>query len=152
MESSALTPIIILALLIIAGLMAWASTLLYRLYRSTGTQDIPAVASDSPAKQKARMSVVVLAKGALSQQVDTTEAAIRIATLLDYLDNGNRPRQLYAPIFHLNEATAHIPRLEQWRKLGRAEQKQYREQMQQLERQQPQQLRDTLQRLVDDFS
>jgi hypothetical protein len=152
MENSALTPVIILALGIIAGLTAWAGTLLYQLYRSSRAQGISEVASDSPAKQQARMSVVVLAKSALSQQVDTTEAAIRIATLLDYLDNGNRPRQHYAPIFHLSEATAHIPRLEQWRKLSRAEQKQYREQMQQLEKQQPQQLRDSLQRLVDDFS
>ncbi len=152
MESSTLTPFIILAFVIIVGLTAWASALLYRVYSSSRAQGSPAEASDSPAKQQARMSVVVLAKGALSQQVDTTEAAIRIATLLDYLDNGNRPRQHYAPIFHLSEATAHIPRLEQWRNLGRAEQRQYREQMQQLEKQQPQQLRDSLQRLVDDFS
>lgn len=152
MESSNLTPFITLAILIIAGLIAWACTLLYKLYRSGKNKELPTQESDSPARQQARKSIVVLAKGALSKQVDITEASIRIATLLDYLDHGNRPRQQYAQVFHLCEATAHIPRLEQWRKLDRAEQKAYRKQMQQLEQQQPQQLQDTLQRLVADFS
>ncbi len=151
METSTLTPLVTIALLVIAGLFTWAISLLWRLYRARSTHNEPTPETDNPARRQARMSIVVLARGALSHQVDTTEAAIRIATLLDYLDDGNRPRQRYAPVFHLSEATAHIPRLGQWQELDRSEKRKYRKQMQELERQQPQQMRETLQRLVSDF-
>ncbi len=152
MESSSLTPVITIAILIIAGLFTWAISLLWQLFRASRTHQQSPTPTDTLARRQARMSIVVLARGALSQQVDTTEAAIRIATLLDYLDDGGRPRQRYAPVFHLTEATAHIPRLDQWRELDRAEKRKYRQQMQALERQHPHQLRETLQRLVSDFS
>ena len=151
MESSTLTPFITIAIIIIAGLFSWAITLLWRLYRTNTTHEESALQQNSQARSQARMSIVVLARGALSQQVDTTEAAIRLATLLDYLDDGNRPRQRYAQVFHLSEATAHIPRLDEWRQLDKAEKRKYRKQMQELERQHSRQMNETLQRLVSDF-
>ncbi len=152
MESSTLTPVVIVAALIIAGLASWALLLLLRLNRASKARQDPAPGHDNRARHQAKMSIVVLARGALSKQVDTTEAAIRIATLLDYLDDGNRPRQRYAGVFHLSEATAHIPRLERWQELDKSEKRKYRRQMQELESQQRQQMRETLERLITDFS
>ena len=91
---------------------------------------------------------MVLAKGALSEQVDITEAAIRIATLLDYLAIDDVARARFTHVYQLSAATAHIPRLEQWQQLSKAQRRDYRREKEQLEQQHSDPLRNNLEQLV----
>ncbi len=135
-----------LGVAIIIALSIWASRLLYQLKQQQRHQRD----NDRPtqAKNQARTSIVVLAKGALSDQVDITEAAIRIATLLDYLAIDDVARARFTHVYQLCAATAHIPRLEQWQQLSKAQRRDYRREKEQLEQQHSDPLRSNLEQLV----
>ncbi len=135
-----------LGVAIIIALSIWASRLLYQLKQQQRHQRD----NDRPtqAKNQARTSIVVLAKGALSDQVDITEAAIRIATLLDYLAIDDVARARFTHVYQLSAATAHIPRLEQWQQLSKAQRRDYRREKEQLEQQHSDPLRSNLEQLV----
>jgi hypothetical protein len=139
-----------LGVAIIIALSIWASRLLYQLkqqQRQLRDNDAP-----SQAQNQARNSIVVLAKGALSEQVDITEAAIRIATLLDYLAIDDVARARFTHVYQLSAATAHIPRLEQWQQLSKAQRRDYRREKEQLEQQHSDPLRRNLEQLVVRYS
>jgi hypothetical protein len=139
-----------LGVAIIIALSIWASRLLYQLkqqQRQLRDNDAP-----SQAQNQARNSIVVLAKGALSEQVDITEAAIRIATLLDYLAIDDVARARFTHVYQLSAATAHIPRLEQWQQLSKAQRRDYRREKERLEQQHSNPLRTNLEQLVVQYS
>jgi hypothetical protein len=139
-----------LGVAIIIALSIWASRLLYQLkqqQRQLRDNDAP-----SQAQNQARNSIVVLAKGALSEQVDITEAAIRIATLLDYLAIDDVARARFTHVYQLSAATAHIPRLEQWQQLSKAQRRDYRREKERLEQLHINPLRTNLEQLVVQYS
>jgi hypothetical protein len=139
-----------LGVAIIIALSIWASRLLYQLkqqQRQLRDNDAP-----SQAQNQARNSIVVLAKGALSEQVDITEAAIRIATLLDYLAIDDVARARFTHVYQLSAATAHIPRLEQWQQLSKAQRRDYRREKERLEQLHSNPLRTNLEQLVVQYS
>lgn len=138
-----------LALACVIALSIWAGRLLYQL-KQQQTQQRPNSGTTLAHKQ-ARNSIVVLAKGALSEQVDITEAAIRISTLLDYLEIDELARARFTHVYQLSAATAHIPRLEQWQQLSKAQRRDYRQEKEQLEQQHNDQLRANLEKLVEQF-
>ena len=135
---------------IIIALSIWAGRLLYQLrQQQKQSRDDP---GPTRAQNQARSSIVVLAKGALREQVDITEAAIRIATLLDYLAIDEVARARFSHVYQLSAATAHIPRLEQWQQLSKAQRREYRREKEQLEQQHNAPLRTNLELLVLHYS
>lgn len=138
-----------LALACVIALSIWAGRLLYQLKQQQTQQR--SNSGTTQAHKQARNSIVVLAKGALSEQVDITEAAIRISMLLDYLEIDELARARFTHVYQLSAATAHIPRLEQWQQLSKAQRRDYRQEKEQLEQQHNDQLRANLEKLVEQF-
>jgi len=62
-------------------------------------------------------SIVVLSRALLADQVSSTEASIRINALAQTLTLEPDAKEILSVFVQLSEATAHIPILEQWKKL-----------------------------------
>jgi hypothetical protein len=134
-----------LAVGLVLALTAWAAYLVFALARQRRRGD---ASKRAASRDQARSSIAVLARGALDDQIDLTEAAIRIATLLDYLDIEPEARERFAPIYALSEDTAYIPRLQQWQALTALQRREYRRQKQQLEQRHIEALRSSLEQLL----
>ena len=79
-------------------------------------------------------SIQRLAEGACDSQLSLTEAAIRISVLLDSLSVAEEVRQEFTAFYLLAEKTAHIPILDEWKKLSTKEKLKFDEQRQALEK------------------
>jgi cbb3-type cytochrome oxidase subunit 3 len=115
--------IFVAAVLVVGALAVWAWVLLKRVRQ----QDDQAAAAllkleEDSLAQRARVnkSIQIIAQSLLKgNEISLTEAAMRIAVLLESLGIADSDRELYSPIFLLAEATAHIPILDEWKKLPR---------------------------------
>ncbi len=144
MSTDSAVILLAIASAIIIMLAAWAGHLLYKVWRPAAHRPGQAGSSDH-----ARSSIVVLARAALAQQVDMSEACIRIATLLDYLEIDATGRRAYSTIYQLSEATVHIPRWQQWQDLTPERRAEFRKQKEALEQAHGEELRQALQTLLD---
>ncbi len=84
-------------------------------------------------RQRINKSIQVLAAGAIDGQVTLTEASIRIGVLLDSLGVEDQTREQYTAFYRLAEKTAHIPILDEWKKLSTKQQLSYDQQREKAE-------------------
>ena len=77
-------------------------------------------------KQKdAQNSINLIARALLQGQVSATEASLRIVHLLRVLVLDKDKMEVFNVFHKLSEETAHIPILDEWKKLSRKEQKEF---------------------------
>lgn len=69
-------------------------------------------------KEDAQRGIQVLAGALVRDELTLTEGSMRIAYLLNQLDNTAEQKQQYSVFFQLAEATAHIPILDAWQELS----------------------------------
>lgn len=115
-----------LAILIVLSLAFYAGYLLLKVRRQQDMQGLKLAELESfLGQEKARrvLSIRLLARGVLDQQLSLTEAAIRITALLDILGQGQSARSEHAALYKLADETLHIPRLKDWQALSRPEKK-----------------------------
>ena len=86
-------------------------------------------------QDRTKKSVEVLCRTLLAEQVLVTEASIRISVLLSALDLHENEVQRYSAFTHLAKAVAHIPIMEDWRKLSRTQKQAYEKERDDLENQ-----------------
>jgi hypothetical protein len=119
--------LVLLALGLVIALGAYASYLGLQLWRQKRQRDIGAhelaEMADERAKE-ARLSVVVICKALLKDDLTDTEAAMRIAYLRRQVNVQADEESHYKVFEKLAEATAHIPILEDWQALERSKQRQ----------------------------
>jgi len=84
-------------------------------------------------RENSNKSIQILARGAIQGQLTLTEASIRISKLLDILAVGKDVKQQYAAFYLLAEKTAHIPILEDWKRLSTKEKLTFDRQREELE-------------------
>lgn len=116
------------AVLLLLLLAAYATYLVVQVRRRESSNEQRLAELDlwvGEQQEKRINSIRILAQAVLEGQITSTEAAIRIAALLDILGQGEVARQNYPAIYHLADETQHIPRLEAWSALTRKERKQY---------------------------
>lgn len=114
----------LLAFVVVGALALYAATLWWRVWRDTQRRAGIRAQGDSERELRhadIRRSIAVLARAQLQQQISHTEAAIRISTLARGLLADDSERPLYRPFDALTAATAHIPILDAWRALPRAD-------------------------------
>jgi hypothetical protein len=70
-------------------------------------------------------SIQILAQALHNDELTLTEASIRISGLLDSLDVKPAIREEFSAFYQLREKTSHIPYLDAWRKLSKAEQNKF---------------------------
>ena len=70
-------------------------------------------------------SIQILAQALHNDELTLTEASIRIAGLLDLLDVHALVKEEFSAFYQLREKTIHIPYLEKWQELSRAEQNKF---------------------------
>ncbi|HTF95028.1 MAG TPA: DUF2489 domain-containing protein [Cellvibrio sp.] len=70
-------------------------------------------------------SIQILAQALHNDELTLTEASIRIAGLLDLLDVHALVKEEFSAFYQLREKTSHIPYLEKWQELSRAEQNKF---------------------------
>lgn len=68
-------------------------------------------------EQDAQRGIQVLAGALVRDELTLTEGSLRIAYLLNQLDDTAEQKQQYSVFFQLAEATAHIPILDAWQEL-----------------------------------
>ncbi|MGB5326162.1 MAG: DUF2489 domain-containing protein [Pseudomonadales bacterium] len=133
--------VVMIMFAIVAALSAYAAWLLFRLarFKKQQREATPGSAAHagslhvnarSPAGNNtashtlgSRESIHVLARCLLQGQVSSTEAAIRITALARGLPGVENTAESYTAFIDLANATAHIPILEDWRKLDMTQRK-----------------------------
>ncbi|MBF0676385.1 DUF2489 domain-containing protein [Pseudomonas sp.] len=118
-----------LALLIIAGLAAYALWLWRRVWHQQRRQ----TAAEQRHHEQLGGDLRILAGSLLDEQLPLIEGAIRIKVLMDNYDPqlSQDPR---CAVFHqLYAATAHVPTHGDWKALDRRERQRYRSQFSELE-------------------
>ncbi|GLS26676.1 DUF2489 domain-containing protein [Marinibactrum halimedae] len=130
--------LIVVAIMVVAVLSAVAAYYLWRVRQLRKSQH-KSVTEHTAAYEKERQkrinSIHILAQGVLDDQLTMTEAAIRIGVLLDSLGVDESVRERYRVFYQLAEKTAHIPILENWKKLSSKEQRRFTKEREVLEAQ-----------------
>jgi len=106
--------LIIAVLAVVAGYYLWQ---LYRLRRAQKVQLEKVKAESGAQRQRINTSIQVIAGSVGRDDLSLTEASIRISVLLDSLSVDEAVREEYSAFYQLRDATAHIPILDQWKKL-----------------------------------
>lgn len=111
----------VLAALLLVFLAIWAWRLLQQVKRQEREQQrqVQALEDDARAqRERVNKSIQIIANTVVTgDQMSLTEAAMRLAVLLESLAIDDASREELAPLFKLADATAHIPILEEWKKL-----------------------------------
>lgn len=118
--------------LIILVLSFIASRLVYKVNRQKKERDAKLEALEQ-ANQKAQReqrawlnkSIQILAQALHKDELTLTEASIRIAGLLEALDVSGLVKEEFSAFYQLREKTSHIPYLQAWQELSRAEQNKF---------------------------
>lgn len=148
--------IIVVMILVVVALGAYASWLLLRLRaqqvrnkraeeNSAGNQSLP---EQSRHMLGNRQSIEVLARCLLQGQVSSTEAAIRITALARGLPEAEIDNVSYRAFEALANATAHIPILDAWRDLDGASKKAFESERAEIEKSHELQVMDAARALV----
>lgn len=113
--------LMVLAALLLVFLAIWAWRLLQQVKRQEREQQrqVQALEDDARAqRERVNKSIQIIANTVVTgDQMSLTEAAMRLAVLLESLAIDDASREELAPLFKLADATAHIPILEEWKKL-----------------------------------
>lgn len=121
-----------LGALIILVLSTIAARLVYKVYRQQKEREAKLQALED-ANQKAQReqrewlnkSIQILAQALHNDELTLTEACIRITGCLDSLNVQVAVKEEFSALYQLREKTAHIPYLEAWKQLSKAEQNQF---------------------------
>ena len=106
-----------LIVVVLAGVAAYYLYQVRQLEKSRAQAQL--LVEQAAQEQKARCvkSIRFLAQGLLEDRLSITEGAMRVSVLLDSLEQAEHYRIEYTSFHALAEATAHIPILEDWKKL-----------------------------------
>ncbi|WP_299974446.1 DUF2489 domain-containing protein [uncultured Pseudoteredinibacter sp.] len=118
---SALTILLILAILVVISLAGYALYLHLQLRKQEQRREAQLDELKQEAdKQRERInkSIQVIAAAMGSEQMTLTEGAMRLSVLLQSLGLAEEELEPYSALIKLAEATAHIPILEDWKKLS----------------------------------
>lgn len=116
------------ALLVVFVLAVIAGRLLSKVHVQNKAQQLALDAQEKSTAEQRRMinnSIQILAQATQSGELTLTEAAIRIAGLLDSLGVSDEVRNEFSAFYQLRDLTSHIPILANWKKLSRKEQKEF---------------------------
>ncbi len=127
-----------IAALILTGLAGYAGYLWWQVFRQQQQRREQAEKAErqrqeaeSTARKNIKLMLEVLDQG----QVSLTEGAIRVMAFVPALPEDERLSPRYQPFRQLAEAAAHIPILDAWRDLSRAQQDRFDGERAQLEAQ-----------------
>ena len=123
------TFLIAAAVAIIAALSAVAIYYLTKLHLLNKAQLAAKAQNKAESEARINQSVFILAKSLLAEQVPLAEAALRISALVEGLEVKQGDEWLYVSFQKLAQSIAHIPILEDWKKLSRKERETYRKQI-----------------------
>ncbi|TNF04352.1 MAG: DUF2489 domain-containing protein [Gammaproteobacteria bacterium] len=116
-----MTLLLLLGVLIIVCLAGYAIYLQRQLQHRKAAREEQArqLASElDERREHYRKSIQILAAALEADQMTLTEGAIRISMLASQLDLDESEQEHYQVFFQLTQATAHIPILEDWKKLS----------------------------------
>ena len=146
--------LIVLALLTVLALAGYAFSLYLRLRRQkserTHQQELLA---ETLIERRVhhRNSIRVIASAIVAKQVSLTEGAIRIRMLSTQLELSDSEKTDYQVFVQLAEATAHIPILDEWRKLNSLEKHRFDIERDELEKNYRDFVENAARKLVDDL-
>lgn len=120
-----LTVLLIIAVMVVLVLVSVAIYYHWRLYRQRGQiekRQRELEQERAAQKQRVLKSIEIICRAMVSDQVTITEGCIRVSVLLRSLNLSEQQLSVYSVFFDLESATAHIPILDDWRKLSRKQQ------------------------------
>ncbi len=109
----------VIIIVVLSGIAAYYVIALYRQEKKQKNIRFEMEKAKAESLRKNRKSIEILARGLLEEQVSHTEASIRISVLMDSLALVEEVKEKYQVFYQLAKATAHIPILEQWKRLDR---------------------------------
>lgn len=127
---------VIVAVFIVSVLLVIAGYYLFQIRQLRQRQSEERIRREAKLEEKrrdARRSIVVLLRALKARQLTATEASIRIVSLLQVLPDTERGLHSYAVFRDLAEKTAHIPILDEWKKLSSHEKRSFDKDREQFE-------------------
>lgn len=112
--------LLLFGLLLIIGLSVYALVLKRRVKQleQVRSEQAEHLAQESRAQRdRTNKSIQIIASSVPEEKMSLTEAAMRLSVLLQSLDISVAEQEEFSAIFKLADATAHIPILEEWKKL-----------------------------------
>ena len=143
---------------IIAGLAAYAIYLHWKLYRLRqktvqSAVEVPKVYQPgNNYRVDVEKSLYLLADAMLDNKMTHTEGCIRVCAVASTLENASQFRQEYGVLFHVAEATAHIPILDDWKALSKEDKKRFDESREKIESKYEDAIREAATRLHQAYS
>lgn len=132
---------ILLAVIIIVALAAYAGWLHYKLWKHSNrrqteptTKEKEALNSLNKTSVDVSKSIYLIADAMLNDKMTHTEACLRICALSNHLPSRDTFSREYGVLFAVAEATAHFPILDQWKSLDKNQQKAFTRERQQIEK------------------
>ncbi|SDK14894.1 DUF2489 domain-containing protein [Microbulbifer yueqingensis] len=130
------TWLLVVAALIVFALAAVAGWYLRRLQLATRAQkqqleELERAAEDQ--RQRVNDSIQIIARTLLDEGVGLTEASIRIRVLLDALQVEAGVKEEFVAFYTVADKAAHIPILQEWKKLSPKERFRFEKEMAALE-------------------
>lgn len=114
--------------LIIAGLSAVAIYLNWRLYqvkKQIKAREAEVERQRQLGRQHLNQSIQIICRALLDGQVEYAEASLRVSKLMDQLSVGGSAREEFIAFDKFAEAISHIPILDAWKQLPKAQKKEF---------------------------
>ena len=139
--------IVIAALTVVAAYYLWR---VRELSTKQKKQHEDYLAALNKQRQLANESLQLLAKAYLAEQVELPEAALRISRLLDQIDLDPKRRETFRVFDEVTQRIAHIPILQEWRKLSKESREQHRKTLARMEGEYRDFAKDAAQKLLEE--
>lgn len=114
--------------LIIAGLSAVAIYLNWRLYqvkKQIKAREAEVERQRQLGRQQLNQSIQIICRALLDGQVEYAEASLRVSKLMDQLSVSGSAREEFVAFDKFAEAISHIPILDAWKQLPKAQKKEF---------------------------
>jgi hypothetical protein len=122
--------IVIVILVAVAAHLHWR---LHKLHQARAAEEALVEKKRQERRESINESIQIIARALEAKQVGATEASIRISGLLDALDVENDVKTEFAAFYKLADDAGHIPILDAWKALSKAERKSYNKELVALE-------------------
>ncbi len=111
-----------LVVLVLSSVAIYYHWRLYQQRRQVEERRRKAEQERAGQRQRVLRSIEIICRAMISDQVTLTEGCIRVSVLFRALDFDEKQLNPFSVFFDMESATAHIPILDDWRKLSRKQQ------------------------------
>lgn len=133
---------------VLSGVAIFLHWRLHKVKKQIKTRQADAERQHMLGRQQLNQSIQIICRALLDGQVEYAEASLRVSKLMDQLAVNGPAREEFVAFDKMAQAISHIPILDAWKQLPKAQKKEFTSQIEQQEQLLGDFVRDAAQRMI----